>query len=398
MSVAPVVIATLVGLGIIADRITSRTLEEIRLRLIHDDLLAALDDLIRDVVYQATAQILVAIDNVRRQIDEDVALDAIALADRALFVDGAKNRDAEAALGNSFQAAHRLSLETDAVFATAFIHTVNLRLAILRHFKEHYYCDAGSRREFEDHIAKINGWCRQIDDTITRQHTVKVQLRVISTRPEPRVRWEATHARAGEVVATFGGEVDDVSPATRDRVEGRANTSRSRAIAAERRDVGLVEMEKPAQLWNQAFRRDSGAALARDLLDQSPAAGDGAAVTLDVSAPGGTPSALFDARSALLEALAGDEFRGRIRKSWDALVHQGDDRLIQLAHRRLFGRDASPDEAALLRGIASRYGQAAFMATLLRSQEYESRYGGGFPAAGPPIAGVLDAPDNRAVA
>jgi hypothetical protein len=137
MSVAPVVITTLIGLAVIADRIRSRTLEEIRLRLIHDDLLAALDDLVRDVVYQATAQVLTAIDNVRRQIDEDVALDAIALADRALFVDGAKNHDASEALGNSFQAAHRLGLETDAVFATAFIHTVNLRLAILRHFKEH---------------------------------------------------------------------------------------------------------------------------------------------------------------------------------------------------------------------------------------------------------------------
>ena len=66
-------------------------------------------------------------------VNEDVALDAVALADRALFVDGDKNQDAGEALGNSFQAAHRLALESDVVFATAFIHTVNL-LAKMRIF------------------------------------------------------------------------------------------------------------------------------------------------------------------------------------------------------------------------------------------------------------------------
>ena len=196
------VIIAVVGLAIIADRILTRSLEDTRQQLIHLELESALAELVREAVASATAEILEAIDNVHRQIDEDVALDAIALADRALFVDGEANRDAELALGNSFQAAHRLALETDIVFATALIHTVNLRLAIVRHFKDGYFCDPAYRREFEGYIGKLNAWCRQIDEAITSQHTVKVELKVVGTRPEPRVRWEATHSRGGEVVAT----------------------------------------------------------------------------------------------------------------------------------------------------------------------------------------------------
>lgn len=390
------VIIAVVGLAIIADRILTRSLEDTRQQLIHLELESALAELVREAVASATAEILEAIDNVQRQIDEDVALDAIALADRALFVDGEANRDAELALGNSFQAAHRLALETDIVFATALIHTVNLRLAIVRHFKDGYFCDPAYRREFEGYIGKLNAWCRQIDEAITSQHTVKVELKVVGTRPEPRVRWEATHSRGGEVVATFAGEIDDVSPATRDRIEGRANSSRTRAIAAERRDTGLLEMQKPAPAWAETFRRDSGSALAREVLNRSAAGSDASDVHADAMTLDRTLPAHRDDRSRLLDALASDAFRHRINKSWDALVHRGDDRLVQFAHRRLFGRDASPAETTLLRGIASRYGFAAFMAALLRSEEYGARYGDGFPAAGAPITAALDVQDDQA--
>jgi hypothetical protein len=390
MAVGPIVIGTVAGLAFIADRIVSRSLEEVRQRLLNLELLGEIEELVRGIVSQATLLILTAIDNVSRQIDEDVSLDAIARADRALLVDGEQNHDAGQALGNSFEAAHRLALETDAGFATALIHTVNLRLALVRHFQEGYACDPDRRREFEGYIAKMNGWCRQIDETIVGQHTVKVRLRTLSTRPEPRVCWEATHSRGGEVVATFTGEVDDVSPATRDRIEGRAKTSRARAIAAERRDSALPEMERPAQAWAECFRRDSGEALARDVLNRAAAPG-----TSDVALHGAT-LARADDRSRLLETLASDAFRLRIRRSWDALVQRGDDRLVQFAHRRLFDRDATSDETVLLRGIAARYGFAAFMATLLRSEEYEARYGGGFPAAGALLTAVIDGEDDRA--
>ncbi len=40
-------------------------------------------------------------------------------------------------------------------------------------------------------------------------------------------------------------------------------------------------------------------------------------------------------------------------------------------------------------GIASNYGYAAFIATLLYSKEYEERYGHGLPAGGQPITDAL---------
>lgn len=57
---------------------------------INDKLNEILEQLqgLRNTLVTATVEILEAIDNVHRQIDEDVALDAIALADRALFTVG----------------------------------------------------------------------------------------------------------------------------------------------------------------------------------------------------------------------------------------------------------------------------------------------------------------------
>jgi hypothetical protein len=93
----------------------------------------------------------------------------------------------------------------------------------------------------------------------------------------------------------------------------------------------------------------------------------------------------LDLRTTLLELLSSREFRHRIHKAWDAFLQRGDDRLVQFAYRRLFHRDATGDERALLQGIASHCGYAAFMAVLLHCTEYEERYGRGLPAGGAPL-------------
>ena len=83
------------------------------------------------------------------------------------------------------------------------------------------------------------------------------------------------------------------------------------------------------------------------------------------------------------------DFRNRIQRAWDAFVNHGDDRLAQFAYRRLFSQDATQDEIALLRGMASNYGYTAFIAALLYCNEYEERYGRGLPGVGQPIIDAL---------
>src|SRR5512132_1605467 len=96
-----------------------------------------------------------------------------------------------------------------------------------------------------------------------------------------------------------------------------------------------------------------------------------------------------DLRATLMELLCSREFRNRVQRAWDAFVNRGDDRLAQFAYRRLFDHDATPDEIALLRGIASNYGYSAFIAALLRCNEYEERHGSGIPSIGQPIIDAL---------
>jgi hypothetical protein len=112
----------------------------------HNELNQQLDDILRDLqnlrsqLIQAINDVLEAIDGIRIQIDEDVANDAMALADRALYSDRAVFDDAQAAMGDSFQAADRLAYEQDVVFAGPFMYVANIRLAIMKDFTPTYFC------------------------------------------------------------------------------------------------------------------------------------------------------------------------------------------------------------------------------------------------------------------
>ncbi|MBI0294589.1 hypothetical protein JBE04_08860 [Streptomyces sp. PRKS01-29] len=85
-----------------------------------DSALTALHQLWRQIA-TASADILEAIEGVRRALDEDVALDAITLADTALFNDLGVFNDKQAAITHSLEASHRLYQETDEVFVSSFV-------------------------------------------------------------------------------------------------------------------------------------------------------------------------------------------------------------------------------------------------------------------------------------
>ena len=65
-------------------------------------------------------------------------------------------------------------------------------------------------------------------------------------------------------------------------------------------------------------------------------------------------------------------------------------RIVQFACHRLFCRDATHEELSLLHGVALKYGYSAFIALLLRSEEYERKYGNGLPGAEEAIPPALE--------
>jgi len=188
-------------------------------------------------------------------------------------------------------------------------------------------------------------------------------------------------------VQIFLGAWGDDSEATQASVTQQANDSRARGIQRDRQDFGVVDMENTVRAWREAFHGALRAALVREVLNRPAMAidfnPDGLMVDGRILPIG------LDLRTTLLELLSSREFRNRIQKAWDAFIQRRDDRLVQFAHRRLFNRDATGDEMALLHGIASNCGYAAFMAVLLHCTEYEERYGRGLPKAGQPIIDAL---------
>jgi hypothetical protein len=109
-------------------------LEDDRLNEQLDEVLSQLAA-VRGDIARAVADILEAIDGVSRQIDEDVADDNISLAHRAFYSDLLIFNDEQEAMGNSFEAADRLSREYNVSFASSFMYVVNFRLAILKHYQ-----------------------------------------------------------------------------------------------------------------------------------------------------------------------------------------------------------------------------------------------------------------------
>jgi hypothetical protein len=353
-----------------------------------DEILRELQQ-VKEELIQSTVLILEAIDGISRQINREAALTSMAEVDRALFSDLAISNNKQLALGESFEAANHLFLEPDIVFTSSYMYVVSIRLAVVKDFDPNYFCKKNFQQEFQDHIGHLRIWIAQINDLIVQSNTVDVQLDDLVDPKRPEVRiviWVATYFHNGVFVSEFRGPERDATLATRARVEQQANALRSAGIADDRQQSGVIDMEKAAAAWEQAFTIPQRMAMVSQVLNRHTMA-------IDFNPDG----LMVDGRilpvsldvTTLMELLVSREFRNRVQKAWDGFMNRSDDRLVQFAHRRLFNRDTTSDEIALLHGIASRYGYAAFIAALLYSKEYEEQYGRGFPVGEQPITDAL---------
>jgi hypothetical protein len=386
--------AVLAGLKVLAD--LAGLVSSLKNIFVDDGLDEQLDQVLRSVqdlkqtIVRGIADILEAIDGIRRQIDEDVGFDNMSLADRALFSDLAVFGNQQEAMGNSFQAADRLLRETDVVFAGPFMYVVSIRLAVLKDFDPNFFCQAQFQNEFRRYIDRLNGWIAQLNEMIRGLHTVSIRQgrETVDTVPPTVFRWWiATHLRAGVVVRTFEGPFGNTSQAARDSVERQAQADRDRGIEEDRVGFGVVEMERTVAAWTQAFTASLRIALVTQVLGRRPMAVDFDPAGLLVD--GRVVRTDLDPRATLTELLVSREFHSRIEKSWTAFLRQKDDRLAQFVHRRLFDREATEEDVNLLRGVASSYGFPAFIATLLYSNQYEERFGRGLPNGGAPVVEAL---------
>jgi hypothetical protein len=353
---------------------------------------------LREEIVTAIAEVLQAINGVRLEVQRLFAIDAMSLADRALFSDAVQNGDTELgqeqALGNSFEAATRLlraldpSQPTNIVFLSPFLYVVTLRIAILKQLRPGYFKERLFQDEFRQYIDRANFWIQQINDAIAASHTVKVVSEHRGPVSGGQSRWVATHFRNRVVVDTFSGAWGDDSDETAARVTQAANTARARGIEKDRRDFGVVDMENTVKAWRDAFQGALRAALVREVFNRP-------AMAIDFNPDGLMVDGRIlpvgpDLRATLLELLSSREFRDRIHKAWDAFMNRGDDRIALFPYRRLFNHDATGDDITLLRGIASNYGYGAFIATLLYCKEYEERWGRGLPGGGEPIPKAIE--------
>src|SRR5450755_3539990 len=372
----------------------------------HTKLDEKLDEVLRELqqeqedIIQATAQILEAIEGIIHLFNRETALNSITDADTALMSDLPANDQLakQLARDRSFGAARHLFLEEDKVFVSSYMYVVSLRLAVLKDIDPNYFCRQNFQLEFQGdgtagisqgHIGHLRFWIAQINDLIVQSNTVDIQLDelVDPKRPEVRiVQWVATYSDKGVIVDQFFGRKNDSSERTRASLEHQANASRSAGITADQQQAGVFDMEKAAAAWEQAFTNPRRMAMVSQVLNRPMMA-------IDFN-PNGL---LVDGRilpvsldvTTLMELLISREFRNRVQKAWDGFINRSDDRLVPFAHRRLFNRDTTSDEIALLHRIAKHYGYTAFIAALLYSKEYEERYGRGFPVGEQPITDTL---------
>jgi len=271
------------------------------------------------------------------------------------------------------------------------MYVVNIRLAIMKDFDPNYFCRQDFRDEFQRYFQRLGGWIRELNELISRTHTVRLE-EVSIVNPENEVVpqfWRATHYRNGVKVASFNGRRGDLGDETADRVLAQAEASRQAGIEADRRQFGVVEMEKTLGVWQQAFRNTLRAALVAQVLNRHAVATD--FYPDGIMVDGRILTADLDLRTTLMELLVSREFQVRVEKTWNAFVRHGDNRFVQFVYRRLFDRDATDEQVLLLRGISTNYGYAAFIAALVRSRDYEERYGNGLPTAGEPVIRALQA-------
>jgi hypothetical protein len=366
----------------------------------HGEINEQLDEILRNLqqlrqeLIRATADILEAIDGIHRELNEKTANDNIALADVALFNDLAIFDDKQAAMSHSFQAADRLVLEDEASFATSFMYVVNTRLAVLKEFDPNYFCVQQFVDEFRRYIGRLEQWIEELNRLIARSHTVRVELIVITPGGlEISLGLEGKHLRNGLVVRSRRGPRGDTSEATHQRLLDEMNASRVAGIAADRRQFGVVDMENTAKAWRQAFDGSRRQALVSQVLNRRGMAVDFNPDGLMVDGrilPDG-----MELRSVLFDLLMSREFRRELESAWKGFVDGREDRLAQFAHQRLFDRDATADEVAVLRRVGEVYGYGAFIGALLYSNEYEERYGRGLPAGGKPVLEALELVGDR---
>ncbi len=360
---------------------------------INDQLNQLLTDLLelRIILIRSIKDILQAIAAVVVELDEQFASTNIALVDRALFNDLAIFNDKEEAMGNSLEAATALVQQSNVTFASSLMYVVNIRLAIMKDFDPNYFCRQDFRDEFQRYFQRLGGWIRELNELISRTHTVRLE-EVSIVNPENEVVpqfWRATHYRNGVKVASFNGRRGDLGDETADRVLAQAEASRQAGIEADRRQFGVVEMEKTLGVWQQAFRNTLRPALVAQVLNRHAVATD--FYPDGIMVDGRILTADLDLRTTLMELLVSREFQVRVEKTWNAFVRHGDNRFVQFVYRRLFDRDATDEQVLLLRGISTNYGYAAFIAALVRSRDYEERYGNGLPTAGEPVIRALQA-------
>ena len=358
---------------------------------INDQLEGILNELqeLQQQVIRATADILEAIDGIHRQLNEKTARDSITDADVALFNDLAVFDDKQAAMGNSFRGADRLVQENETSFATAFMYAVNIRLAVLKEFDPNYFCVQQFVEEFQRYGERLKGWIDELNRLIASSHRAGVvELIVITPGGLEIVQGlEGRHLRNGIVVHSRRGPRGDTSDATFNRLLAEMNRFRDQGISADRRQFGVVDMEATARAWQQAFDTNRRAALVGQILGRSALAIDANPAGLMVD--GRLLPDDMDLRSTLYELLTSREFQRKLDSGWRQYLASEDDGVVQLALRRLLGRDANRDEPALLRQIAVTYGYRAFIAVLLHSAEYDERYGRGLPPGGTPVVEEL---------
>jgi hypothetical protein len=359
-----------------------------------DDILTNLQQLQQQII-RATADILEAIDGIHRELNEARARDNITLADVALFNDLAIFDDKQAAMTKSFQAADRLVQENEASFATSFMYVVNIRLAVLKEFDPNYFCVEQFIEEFRRYIARLEQWIDELNALIARSHTASVVELIVITPggTEITLGLEGQHRRNGVVVHSRRGPRGDTSESTYQRLLQEMNASRAAGITADRRQFGVIDMESTARAWRQAFDTNRRLALVSQVLNRPGMAVDFNPEGLRVD--GRILPVGMDLRSALFDLLTSREFQRRLESVWNGFMADGEDRLVQFAHQRLFGRDATADDVSVLRQVASTYGYDAFIATLLYGREYQKRYGRGLPAGGTPVLEALERMGDR---
>lgn len=342
----------------------------------------------------ATREILEEIREVKDQIDEDVALDQMTLANSAVqWLQTSNNKDQ--ALDASFRAADRLNAETNVLFTTAFSYVVDIRTLVVKDKEQCYWGVEPYKSEMLRYLRKLDAWIGSLNNEVNACHTVTVTASSHGGKPPERF-WRAVHRRNGVVVATF--ESDFFSEEEKKAVTREANASRARGVASDRQRLGVVHMERTAATLRKPFtstqRRQT---MARQLAPagQTVHSFDPDVVVIDDQVVGGYEAGPDDdLRSEMLAVLCSPAFRGRLQRSFRAFCDGDDDRLVNLAHRRLFQRDATYEEASALRAVAASYGYPAFVAALVYSDEYASRHGGSLPGhAREPLMAHLDQPE-----